>query len=363
MKSFVKIIVPKKIIVLLKKIRERHRLLCISFFSKTSFLANLYYSFHKAFSSEHVAVLKGRKLYYDSLKNVSTTSVLLRRNIHRIEKGLIMRPRRLVFAENYIIETVKCFALATESTTFCEAEKKWAIDVLNSYFEIVKKTKTINLAYEIYSQINKEINLQNLVDLFPNNENKYSPYVKSNLPNANISFDTLKSLFIQRRSIRWYEDKTVDSNLIKKAVNIAALAPSACNRQPFKFIFCNEKEKVISIAESAGGIRGYAENLPAIIVLTGDLSAYPFERDRHIIYIDSSLAAMQFMLALETLGLSSCVINWPESKNNYAKIRKIIDLEETQQIIMLISVGYADKQGYIPYSQKKQNELIFKEIK
>ena len=47
-----------------------------------------------------------------------------------------------------------------------------------------------------------------------------------------------------------------------------------------------------------------------IIVIVGELDAYEYDRDRHLIYIDGSLAAMTFMLALETLGLSSCPINW-----------------------------------------------------
>lgn len=57
-------------------------------------------------------------------------------------------------------------------------------------------------------------------------------------------------------------------------------------------MFCNEKEKAVATAKCVGGATDFAENLPAMIAIVGDLSAYPYERDRHLIYIDGSLAAM-----------------------------------------------------------------------
>lgn len=76
-------------------------------FKGTRFLASIYYAlFSCQFSREHKAVLAGKAAYQQSLKDIGETSVLLRRNIHRLEKGLIMQPRRDVFAENFIGETV-----------------------------------------------------------------------------------------------------------------------------------------------------------------------------------------------------------------------------------------------------------------
>ena len=68
------------------------------------------------------------------------------------------------------------------------------------------------------------------------------------------------------------------------------------------------------------------------------------------------------MLALKTLGLSTCPINWADSEKNEKKIRQIIHLENYERIIMMIAVGYADPEGQIAYSQKKKNDLIFKDI-
>jgi nitroreductase len=162
--------------------------------------------------------------------------------------------------------------------------------------------------------------------------------------------------------VRWYKDQTVSEDLIVQAVNLAALAPSACNRQPFRFYISSNKQKAVEIAKCAGGTSGWAEGIPCTIAIIGDLSMYPKEKDRHLIYIDSSLAAMQLMLAFETLGLATCAINWPDVKEAENKLKKIVNLRSYERPIMLISVGYPDEQGGIPYSQKKSNRLLIKKI-
>src|SRR5690606_12856891 len=194
------------------------------------------------------------------------------------------------------------------------------------------------------------------------NGGMYKPYNFEQIKRSNITFDELKELYTQRRSVRWYENRHVPYHLVEKAANIASLAPSACNRQPYRFVFCNMKEKEVEIAKCAGGAAGFADNLPAIIAVVGYLSAYPFDKDRHVIYIDGALAAMQLMLAFETLGISTCSINWPDRELSEKRIRRIIDLKDYERIVMLLSVGYADQKGGVPYSQKKLNTLIVDDI-
>jgi nitroreductase len=91
------------------------------------------------------------------------------------------------------------------------------------------------------------------------------------------------------------------------------------------------------------------------------LSAYPFERDRHLIYIDASLAAMQLMLAAETLGLATCPINWPDIKNAERRIRDVVDIKPHERVVMLTAIGYGDPDSGIPFSHKKQSDMLVTE--
>ena len=104
----------------------------VPFFSRHPWLASLYYVVvSRKFGREHKAVLSGRNRYYASLRDPADTSFLLRRNTHRLEKGLIMRPRRDVFALDYIEETVNQYAVCKELSAVTETELQWVHDVLS----------------------------------------------------------------------------------------------------------------------------------------------------------------------------------------------------------------------------------------
>ena len=67
--------------------------------------ARVYYSFfNRSFSREMKSTLEGKLSYDSSLATPGTGNVLLRRNIHRLEKGLSMKERRELFALDYIGE-------------------------------------------------------------------------------------------------------------------------------------------------------------------------------------------------------------------------------------------------------------------
>ena len=138
MKSFIKQILPSFAVVFLRKVnRLRVELTNSILFAmgRTKIGSNLVYLFSPEFSNEHHAVLQGRKAYEKSLHEIWNSCALLRRNTHRLEKGLIMRPRRSVFAEAFILETVECYSRAVRSTQLDSNELKWATDVLDEYLK------------------------------------------------------------------------------------------------------------------------------------------------------------------------------------------------------------------------------------
>lgn len=363
MKKFIKKVIPMSYVIKTIKTIDKLDDNIIKIASKSKSFSNAYYFFNSEFTNEKHAVLKGRAAYHKSLLEIGSSCALLRRNIHRLEKGLIMRPRRSIFAEGFIQETVDCYKDAIKSQKLEAKEKKWATDVLDEYFKVIGSSVITDKAKCLYLSVRADLSKEMKLDSdFPSIDNGFKPYLYNDLSPNVIDFDDLKKLFIKRRSVRWYQNKPVPLDLVQKAANIASFAPSACNRQPYRFFFCNNQEKTTEIANCAMGTVGFADNLPAIIAVIGDLSAYPADRDRHVIYIDGSLATMQLILALETLGLSTCSINWPEISSNERQIRKVIDLKDYERVVMLLAVGYADTKGGIPYSQKKENNLVLKDI-
>lgn len=322
--------------------------------SVSGFTSTLYYTLiSSAFMREHQAVLSGKKRFYAQLKNGNTSAYLLRRNIHRLEKGLIMKPRRSFFADSYILETVICFKILSKKKlsekTIDLEQLQWASDVLNVYFDVVDIDLRIDEARKIF--LSGEI-LEVVSDV------EKAPYMRKTSVSNTINYKQFVNLSKRRRSVRWYLNKPVPRDLIDDAIVAASYAPSACNRQPFEYRIYDEIDLVRKVINVPGGTSGWSESPPVVIAVVGQLRAYTHERDRHLIYIDSSLSSMAFMLALETLGLSSCAINFPDIKEKNIYISKILSLEPDEVVVMLVSVGFADKNGCIPFSQKKEVAML-----
>ena len=141
--------------------------------------------------------------------------------------------------------------------------------------------------------------------------------------------------------------------MVDNAIEIGALAPSACNRKPYQFRILDDTEMRDQALALPGGAAGFAHNVPAVAVLVGQLRNYVSEQDRHLIYIDGCLAAMGFILGLESQGVSSCCINWPDITDREVRMKKLLKLAPDERPIMLIAFGYPDPEGMVACSAKK----------
>lgn len=316
--------------------------------SKTPFLSAVYYLlFSSKFRREQNAVLRGKAKHIMETSGSVGNMFTLIRNIHRIEKGLLMKPRRNVFALDFIKETVDNYISLENNKT---SQMKWAKDVLTEYFLVTGSNNVIEKQRKRFNDNNMGTDTLEEV--------KAIPYIRIEENKPSISFEDFYKLTKYRRSVRWFLDKKVPHDLIDKALLSANQSPSACNRQPYEFRVIDDKEKLKQVLKLPMGARGYDHNVPMVIVVVGNLDAYFDERDRHVIYIDGSLASMSLMLALETLGLSSCCINWPDVEVLEIKMEKVLSLEKHQRPIMCLAVGYPDPKGKVAFSEKKDlNQL------
>lgn len=310
---------------------------------RSGFMASLYYLFFsKAFYREHKAVLSGKVRHLNEKNN----AYLLVRNTHRLEKGLLMRPRKEIFGKAYIGETVETFLEIHKNNLGPDKQLKWSHDVLQTYFGAItvdEETEPLKKKFETVSTENPT----------ENEEKRAIPYRRKMEEFSDISYDKFYKLTRQRRSVRWFKDKKVPRELLDKAILAAGQSPSACNRQPFEYRIIDDPKYIAKAVNLPMGTKGYGHALPVFIVVVGNLDAYFSERDRHLIYVDSSLANMALMLALETLGLSSCPINWPDIELREKKMQQFLNLKNHQRPIMCIGVGYPDEKGMVGHSEKR----------
>ncbi len=352
-KSTLKNILPRSQIEKIKGMLEAADTRIAGIAARNKALSVIYYTIYSSdFRREMQSVLIARVAYHHSSLSDMPNRFLLRRNIHRLEKGLIMRPRRSLFGDRYIETTVNFFHNCLNTGCLSRSEYSWCMAVFTEYFSVVGGSDSINRARESFNAI-----VQNSPPQPFDPDNKPIPY--PDLGPATVSFKDFKSLCNRRHSVRWFEPRSVPKQLLEEAIDVAAMAPSACNRQPFKFYVFDEPQRAQEIGAIPMGTAGFAHNFQVVIVVVGDLSAYPFEKDRHIIYIDCGLAVMQLQLALETQGLGSCVINWPDIERHERQMALELKIKPYERPVMLVAVGYPLAEGKVPYSAKKTvSELV-----
>jgi len=318
------------------------------FLAGSGVLSGLYYAVNsRAYDREHKATLAARAKYMRDLHTGEGNIFLLRRNIHKLEKGLVMKPRREVFGLAFLHETVVSFADCV--TRLAQGEMAdtdtldWSRQVLTVYFAAVTKPHPI-------VEQSRAI-FEGAAARYPgSNERVRVPFARSQaeLP----SYESMLQLAQHRRSVRWFDGRPVPRELIDRAVLIAGLSPSACNRQPFRFAIFDDPELCQTVGKIPKGTPGWVHNIPCFIVIVGTLAAFDKEKDRHIPYIDGGLAAMALCFALESQGVSSCCVNWPDLADTEARMAETLGLAKYERPIMCLAIGYPDMKEKVPYSQK-----------
>ena len=319
--------------------------------SRSGLWARIHYTIvNRSFIREQRSFLAGLVSYDTSLHSPSENMVLLRRNAHRLEKGILMKPRRVPFAVSYIDETVAAFvvAVSAQSSAVASVEIAWANDVLVEYFDIHVHEESVREIKSVFES----------VQLKGRHGSPRIPYRRDLSILPSVSFDALRALAKRRRSVRWFLPRPVERHLLDQALEVGALGPSACNRQPFQFRFFDDHDLVQKIIGISYGLAGYGHQVPVVAVVVGQQRHFFDERDRHLIYIDASLAVMGFLFGLETLGLSSCCVNWPDIEAHEREMTALLGLSSDERPIMLIALGYPDPTGMVANSTKKSlNQL------
>ncbi|MFC6722993.1 nitroreductase family protein [Halobium palmae] len=265
---------------------------------------------------------------------------------HMIEKGLSTPNRRDVFAEGFIQDLVPDVITAWEKSDDPLADDRllWSIDVIDTYFHVAGETEIINKFRKEFREFLEDI------EYTPENR---TPRRRKEVEQNPVSYEELCSLSNQRSSTRWFQDKEVPRGELDKAIQIAAKAPSACNKQSFEFRIYDDETVLDDLFDLRVGLNSFKDTIPCYVVVVGKYRAYEDDREKNSVHIDASLAAMSFQYALETLGLAACMVNWPAILSDHHKISEILGLDADEMIITTMAVGYPDPDSMIPYSSKK----------
>ena len=147
-----------------------------------------------------------------------------------------------------------------------------------------------------------------------------------------------------RTSCRSYEPKPVPREHLELILEAARMAPSACNKQPWRFAVVEDKDtrmRLVSEAFLTGIPMKWAADAGAIIALGMEKSAIPHKIAPKISGVDYPLldlgiAGEHLVLQAEELGLGTCWIGWIKPR----AIRKIVGWPRSIEPVGLITVGW-----------------------
>jgi len=256
-----------------------------------------------------------------------------------------MRPPRAVFATDYILETVQAYGLLSGlAPEDLQADLQWSSHVLERYFSTVPTAAHPAVAQAERAFVALPVGAD---------EVSQTPFVRPPRAEQAASLEALHALAAHRRSCRWFTDRPVDRQQLEAALALGATAPSACNRQSIRFLVYDQPERVQEILSVPMGTAGFAHQVPVCVVVVGQQRGYPAERDRHVVYVDASLAVMSVLLAAEAQGLGTCCINWAALPDREEDLRRRIGLADDEVIVLLLAVGHPDPAAEVPFSAKR----------
>jgi nitroreductase len=152
----------------------------------------------------------------------------------------------------------------------------------------------------------------------------------------------------KRRSVRRFRPEPVPSEMIEACVEAARYAPTACNRQGWRFIVSIGERKERLVREALGGAvvpNRWASSAPVIVAVAMNLDLVVHRIGGRIKgtgyhVIDAGIAGEHFVLQATELGLGTCWIGWFDKR----AAKRILRLSPRWDLPALIAVGFPDEE-------------------
>ena len=142
-----------------------------------------------------------------------------------------------------------------------------------------------------------------------------------------------------RRSIRKYEEKAVESEKVDLILKAGLMSPSSKRCRPWHFIVVTDKEKLEALSKSRTMGSAFVCNAPLAIIVLAE------ENASDVWVEDATIAAILMQVEANDLGLGSCwvqVRNRMKDENTTTEdaIKELLNIPDGLKIECMISAGY-----------------------
>ncbi|MBQ2617073.1 MAG: nitroreductase [Synergistaceae bacterium] len=174
------------------------------------------------------------------------------------------------------------------------------------------------------------------------------------LSHTNFDFHAFVS---SRRSVRKFKDKIISREVIYDIVRDALYCPSACNRQPFKVYFSEEREKIAKIIKATPDQFITSGFHDCLIVTCDRVLLSPAELDDQE-YINGGIFLGYLVLSIHAHGLGSCLCQFLQKDRRQEKVKRSFGISDSEVIVCFVGIGELEDEVSFACSQRRPVETV-----
>ncbi len=138
-----------------------------------------------------------------------------------------------------------------------------------------------------------------------------------------------------RKSVRAYLDKPVEDEKLNAVLEAGRLAPSASNRQEWRFVVVRDAGIRKKLAAAAGG-QAFVGEAPVVIAACAETDGHVMKCGQLSYPIDVAIALDHITLAAVEQGLGTCWIGLFDEQ----RVKEILEIPEQIRVVELMPLGY-----------------------
>jgi nitroreductase len=139
-------------------------------------------------------------------------------------------------------------------------------------------------------------------------------------------------------TIKKYTNEAVEADVLDRILDAGCRAPSAKNRQPWRFIACTRDSVRAKIQNAAFG-QDHVGSAPVIIAACTTNTEYKMPNGQDSYPIDISIAVSFMMIQARAEKLGACVVTTYDE----AEVKEILTVPYSMRVVMLLLLGHPDE--------------------
>lgn len=165
-----------------------------------------------------------------------------------------------------------------------------------------------------------------------------------------------EKVIAERYSVRKFEDRHLEKDIIDKILHAGHIAPTGCNNQPQRILVLNTDEAISKLKECT---RSHFDAPCAMLICYNKDESWERPYDGALSApVDAAIVTTHMMLEAHNIGVGSC---WVMHFNPF-KMREVFNIPENIEPAALLVMGYPHKDAapiQMHFSTRPVEEVVY----